>query len=260
MAQLKIGVQVESLRQPLKKALPLAARTGARGVQIGVRGELSPERLTETGRRAFRRLLEGLGLELVALSFPTRRGYNVPDALENRIAATKRALAFSYELRAPIVTNRIGPVVEDPEDPGRRLQAEALADIAAYAQRVGTVFAVTAGLEPASRLRAFLEALSPAGIAVNFDPAAFVIGNMDPIAAARELGPWIVHTVVRDAVRIAGENRSQEVPLGQGEVDWPECLGALEEIGYRGWFTIRRDQASDPLGDVTRAVQYLENL
>jgi L-ribulose-5-phosphate 3-epimerase len=54
--------------------------------------------------------------------------------------------------------------------------------------------------------------------------------------------------------------RGLEVPLGRGSVDYPALLGALEERGYRGYFTIQRDTASDPETEIGQAVKYLRSL
>ena len=35
-----------------------------------------------------------------------------------------------------------------------------------------------------------------------------------------------------------GVKAGMYVPLGQGDVDWPNYLGVLEEIEYRGWLTV----------------------
>jgi sugar phosphate isomerase/epimerase len=50
-----------------------------------------------------------------------------------------------------------------------------------------------------------------------------------------------------------------EVPLGEGSVDWPNYLKALEEIGYNGFLTIEREVGDDPERDIRAAVEFLKN-
>ena len=50
----------------------------------------------------------------------------------------------------------------------------------------------------------------------------------------------------------------REVPLGQGSVDFPNYLKALEEIGYRGFLTIERECGENPKADIETAVKFLE--
>lgn len=49
----------------------------------------------------------------------------------------------------------------------------------------------------------------------------------------------------------------QEVPLGTGDVDFPNYLKALEDIGYNGFLTIEREVGDNPEADITTAVNFL---
>ena len=50
MSKLKIGVRLESLGVPLRRALQEAERLGVNGVQIDAVGELAPQSLSQSGR------------------------------------------------------------------------------------------------------------------------------------------------------------------------------------------------------------------
>jgi sugar phosphate isomerase/epimerase len=257
MTKLKIGVSQKAFSLPLREALVQISRVGAGGVQIIPYGELAPENLSETGTRALRRLLESLDLKVASVAFPTRRGYNVAAQLEERIAATKRALALSYQLRAPVVTNSIGPWSEDPDDAGRILQSQALQEIGQFAEHVGAVFAITPDTHSPTQLKGLLETLASAGLGVNYDPATVILAGLDPVRGVRELGTWVRHTDARDAAAGASSESAQAIPLGRGSLDWAEYLAALEEFNYRGWFVIQRSGGDDPHGDTERAVKFL---
>ena len=49
-----------------------------------------------------------------------------------------------------------------------------------------------------------------------------------------------------------------ETPLGQGAVDFDRYLGALKEIGYKGFLTIEREVGEDPTADIRLAVDFLK--
>ena len=55
MPQLNIGIQLASLRQPLKKALHTAARLGAQGVEIDARDEVFSQDLSHSAVRHLRK-------------------------------------------------------------------------------------------------------------------------------------------------------------------------------------------------------------
>ena len=46
-------------------------------------------------------------------------------------------------------------------------------------------------------------------------------------------------------------------PLGEGDVDFPGWLKALDDIGYRGFLTIEREVGDNPEADIRRAVDFL---
>ena len=52
----------------------------------------------------------------------------------------------------------------------------------------------------------------------------------------------------------------QEMPLGQGDVNYPKYLAALDEIGYRGFLTIERECDDTPGEDIANAAKYLREL
>ena len=48
--------------------------------------------------------------------------------------------------------------------------------------------------------------------------------------------------------------------LGRGAADFPALCGALEEHGYRGYWTIVRERAENPLAEASQAASYLRSL
>lgn len=52
----------------------------------------------------------------------------------------------------------------------------------------------------------------------------------------------------------------QEVPLGEGQVAWPEYLAALKKEGFEGFLTIEREVGKNPEGDIRLAVDFLKKL
>src|SRR5260221_12207013 len=89
---MKIGICLESLGLPLKRALHEAARLGVAGVQMDAVGDLAPERLGQTGRREFRTRLRSLNLELTAVGCPLRRGLDVAEDLQPRLEQVRKVM------------------------------------------------------------------------------------------------------------------------------------------------------------------------
>ena len=260
MPELRIGIQLASLRLPFKKALQVAQRLGAHAVEIDARNEVRPAELGGTAIRQLRKLLNDHGLRVSAVGFHTRRGYHVVDDLAARVEATKRAMSFAYELGAPVVVNQVGPVPADTESSEWRLLLEILSELGKYGEHAGAVLAAETGTESGEDLARLLAALPTGAIGVNFDPGNLIVNGFSPLDAVGALGSEIRHVHAKDGVRDPAQGRGLEVPLGRGTADWPALIGALEDYEYRGHFTIERERPEDPVNEVQQAVQFLRNM
>ena len=260
MPQIKVGIQLASLRLPFRKALQTAARLGATAVEIDARREVKPNELSDTALRQMRKMLEDLNLRVSAITFRTRRGYNVEEELDRRIEATLQALKLAYRLGCNVVVNQVGLIPDDPQTPGWDLLIESLSAIGKHGQREGAFLAARTGAEDPAQLLRLIDALPDGSIGVDFDPGLLLINGFSAREAVDVLGPHIMHVHARDGVRDLAQRRGLEVALGRGSADFPELLGVLEEHRYRGWFTVEREQAQDPVNEVSNAVQFLKNI
>jgi sugar phosphate isomerase/epimerase len=283
----KIGVIVDSFRVGVREGLVKAKQVGADGVQMyAVSGELDPANLTAAARKELKAYIESLGLEISALVGDLGgHGFQDPEANPAKIEKSKRILDLAVELGTNIVTTHIGIVPEDRSSRTYETMRNACAELSAYAKSMGAYFAIETGPETASRLRTFLDDLGSNGVSVNFDPANMVmVTGDDPVQGVRILKDYIVHTHAKDGIRlrevdprlvygaygfdpmdhahIAEQAESgdafREVPLGEGSVDWPAYLQALQEIGYTGYLTIEREVGANPEEDIAKAVRFLQ--
>jgi sugar phosphate isomerase/epimerase len=260
MSRLKIGVRLESLNLPLRPALAEVGRMGATGVQIDAVGDLSPSRLSQTGRRELRNLLRAHNLELSAVGCPLRRGLDEAEDLQPRIEHVQKVLTLSYDLGPRIVVINAGAVPQKDDDPRGRLLTESLQTLGQQGDRVGAVLALETGLEPGASLAAFLARFDTGSLGVNFDPANLLVHGFDIIDSLRALNRRIVHTHAKDARRASPSRAAQEVPLGHGDIDWLEYLGVLDEIAYRGWLTIERESGQNRVAEIAAGVAFLRRL
>jgi sugar phosphate isomerase/epimerase len=259
MLQIKVGVQLASLRLPLKQGLLMAREMGAQAVEIDARHELRPEELSQTGVRQVRKMLDDLDLRVSCLSFRTRRGYHVADDLEARIDATKRALRLAFDLGTNVVVNHIGSVPAD-DDPALGTLVQALADIGRFSHKVGAFLAAETATESGADLAKLLARLPPGSIGVDLNPAQLIIHGHSPLEAVKALGPHVMHVHANDAARDVSVGRGIEVQLGRGSAEFPELLATLEEHQYRGYITIERRDADNAVAEVRQAIEFLRNL
>jgi sugar phosphate isomerase/epimerase len=244
-----LGLRLDPDR-PVREQIHEAARLGARGVVLDAIGDLSPQRLGDTGRRDLRHVLKTVELSLIALSLPTRRPFDTIEQLDDRLRRADAAFALAYELGTTIVLARVGSVPPDEESERLEVFTNTMRDLGHRADHRGVRLAIETGSEPGEKLKSFLDALDLRGLAVSIDPASLLQAGIDPVATARELAQWVEHAYASDASGSAGVSGVNPRGFGfrPGVLDWEEYVGALEEIGYHGFLTVRpmpgRDSAA----------------
>jgi sugar phosphate isomerase/epimerase len=229
-------------------------------VEIDARTELPPSEVSQTGLREFRKLLDDLNLRVSAVAFPTRRGYDVQDDLERRVAATQAAMQFATELRADVVINRVGHVPGSADDQRFTRLVEALTAIGTFGERIGARLAAQTADESPQDLAKLLAALPEQTVGIDLHPSGLIMGGHSPVEAVELLGPHVLHVHASDAVRDVASRGAIEVELGRGSADLPQILGKLAEFNYRGWVTIERRDSADPIAEIGNAVAYLRSL
>jgi len=257
---MKLGVRLESLGVPVRKGLADADRVGVTGIQVDAVGDLSPDRLTATGRREFRHLLRGHGLELAALGCPLRHGFDTPDNLQPRIDHVSKVMTLAFELGGRVVVVEAGRIPDKPDDPRTALLTESLLALGQHGDRVGTVLALETGAESGATVRQFLDRLDTGGLGVNYDPANLLMNGFDPPADLDALSGRVVHVHAKDARRGGASRSAQEVPLGHGDIDWLQAVGTLSAQGYRGYVTVERESGTNRAADVAAGVALLRRL
>jgi sugar phosphate isomerase/epimerase len=257
---MKIGIHLPSLRVPMAKGIPLAAKLGADAIEIDGRWNLKPAEMTQTALRQLRKLLDDQQLRVCAVSYRTRRGYDTLDELDRRVAGTKEAMRMAQALGASVVVNHIGQIPTEPAGPQWNLLLQVLTDLGRHGQHLGAMLAAQTGSVSGPDLARLITALPEGSLGVDLDPGQLVMNGFSPIEAIEALSSHIMHVHATDGVFDRNRSRGQEVPLGRGSVDFPAVIGALEERGYRGYFTIQRDFVDDAEYEVGAAVKYLRSL
>lgn len=278
MYPFSIGVMLDSFRTDVNTALDKAAALGAKGIQVyATRGEMSPEQMTADKRKEFLKAVKDHGLVISALCGDLGKGFVKPELNPELIEQSKRILDLAKDLETDVVTTHIGVVPEDKNHARYAVMQDACGKLAEYADSMKAHFAIETGPEKAVTLKGFLDGLHSTGVAVNLDPANFVmVTGDDPVQAVFTLKDYIVHTHAKDGRRLhivdpdvlygmvesdmLADESFIELPLGEGDVDFPGYLKALHEIGFQGFLTIEREVGDDPEKDIGAAVHFLTDL
>lgn len=278
---MKIGAIVEMFRKPLREGIALAAELGCEGVQIyGMTPEFNLLERPVADIRDLRKYAADHGLVFSAVcSDIPGFGFEHAEEVPDRVAKVSKLVDMALELDCRVLTNHIGIV--EPGHKSYPVMVDSVGKVAEYAAKNGVTIAIETGPESADVLKQFLGDVNSTGLGINLDPANLkMVLDADPAAAVRTLAGHIVHTHAKDGVHLQKCNAREvytafaeggfevlvertgeifrEVPLGEGQVNWPEYIQALRDIKYDGFLTIEREVGDDPVADIARAVAFLK--
>lgn len=276
---MKLGVISDCFKMNTEESIRAAAALGLDGIQIyAVTGEFSPETLSEEDIAKYKGILKEVGLSVSALCGDLGgHGFEIAKDNPERIEKTKRIIDLAVTFGTSVVTTHIGVIPADKNSEKYGVMLSALRACGEYAAARGVTLAIETGPEVAPVLNDFVIAAGE-GVGVNLDPANFVmVTGQDPAEAVRLIGKKIVHTHVKDGVRLKESDPVLiyksfaeggiealnvadyflEVPVGEGSVNWDEYIGALREVGFDGYLTIERECGDAPAADIKKAADFI---
>ncbi len=183
------------------------------------------------------------------------------DTRAARIAQIQRVSDFAKQAGIPAVQTHCGFIPENPNDPIYREAVEAIRQVARYCRNNGQTFRCETGQEtPITLVRAIRDA-GVDNIGINFDAANLILyGKANPLDAVQILAPYIKGVHAKDGLYPTDpKSLGQEVPIGQGAVNFPELIRRLKAAGYRGPLTIEREIVGPKqTADILASKRYLE--
>lgn len=280
MSSLKVALMPICMRiEDPYEAIRTAASFGADGVQISVcpGGHFSLKVMTAAKCKEVAAFVHDQGLEISATSGDAG-DLGDPSDKAAKLENARRSLEVAAELGCGIWQTHIGVVPSDHDDPRWETYVDMLSGIGAIGEQIGASIANETGPEPPRVLAELLQEVGSDAIRINFDPANLIIwpahlaeqnrtkydkekamAECDPVAGARLLAPYIVHTHAKDAM-VDESDKYHDVPLGEGWVDWPAYVATLKQAGYDGFFAIEREAGENPAEDMRKAVGFLRTL
>ncbi|MEU5383145.1 sugar phosphate isomerase/epimerase family protein [Kitasatospora cineracea] len=260
----------------LDDALALLADLGYDGVGLTLDhmhlDPLAPDLAARTGRLA--RRLERLGLRAAVETgaryvLDPRRKHGPtlldadPAARAARTALLLTAVRVAAELGATAVHCFSGvlPPGTDP-DTGRQRLAAALEPVLAAAGRAGVPLALepepgqlVETLADFHRLRTALGDPSELGLTLDVGHCQ-CLEEDSPADCVRAAAPWLRHVQIEDMRRGVHEH----LPFGEGEIDFPPVLAALDAVGYRGLTVVELPRHSHAGPDLAaRSLRFLRD-
>ncbi len=201
-----------------------------------------------------------VGEDYTTLDSIKETGGIVPDATWKQNQENIRRVAdIAASLGLNLVTFHAGFLPHDTTDPAYAKLRDRISWVAGVFDNHGIELGFETGQEDATTLAAFLADLALPGVGVNFDPANMILyAKGDPVAALRELRPWLKQCHIKDATLTKTPGTwGAEVPVGTGEVDWNAFFEALADTAYTGSFCIEREAGEQRDVDIRSARDFL---
>ena len=161
------------------------------------------------------------------------------------------------------VTSHMGFIPTDADSPVYKGFIETMKEFVAHCAKNNHIFAFETGQEPPDVLRRTIDDIGADNVGINLDPANLLLYGMGkPLEAVEAFGEFVVNTHCKDGQWPLGDgNLGKEMPLGQGDVNFPELIPALYKKGFRGPLTIEREISGDQqTKDILAAKEILEGI
>lgn len=174
---------------------------------------------------------------------------------------------FAKKIHVSDFATHVGYMPENPYDPKYQEVLVACKTIVEKCKENGQNFLLETGQEtPVTLKRAIQDIekdLGKGNVGINLDPANLIMyGKANPVDALEVFGEYVRGTHGKvGKYPTDGYHLGEEVPLGQGRVNYPAFIAKLKEIGYEGDITIEREITGEKQKqDIIMAKNLLEKL
>ena len=198
---------------------------------------------------------------------PVTLGLVPEDYRYARIKELKSGSDFAKKIHVTDLATHVGYMPENPYDPKYEEVLVACKAIVEKCKENGQNFLFETGQEtPVTLKRAIQDiekTLGKGNIGINLDPANLIMyGKANPVDALEVFGEYVRGIHGKDGkYPTDGHHLGDEVPLGQGKVNYPAFIAKLKEIGYEGDITIEREISGEQqIADIRHAKELLSAL
>ena len=222
-----------------------------------------PELAAQHGIQTVSGMIATKGEDYTTMESIQRTGGIVPDETWDENWRNIQEIAnIAARLNLGLVTFHAGFLPHDPSDPGFNKLLNRLRQVADVFAARNISLGLETGQETAETLGAFLQKLDRKSVGVNFDPANMILYDQgNPLAALRQLAPWLKQCHIKDATRTKEKGAwGEEVVVGTGEVDWREFFRILSDLNFKGDCCIEREAGDSRAADIRAARDYVEKL
>ncbi len=173
-----------------------------------------------------------------------------------RTEELKRAATWAAQFGLPSITTHVGFLPEDPNDVLYTGTVEALKDICQHCKDAGIDFLFETGQETPVTLLRTIERIGLDNVGINLDTANVILyGKGNPVDSLDVFGKYVRDLHIKDGFfPTCGDKLGEQVPLGEGKVDFAAVVAGLKALGYTGPLTIECE-----CGGSDKHIEYLQS-
>jgi sugar phosphate isomerase/epimerase len=230
-----------------EKTVEAVATYGFDGIEVRLfDGEVVTPVISSSSRRRAEKALRDAAVAVAALDTSLQLTAGDPSGFQADIDAMAE---IAQQWGAPLLRIFGGPLPIAPAERADALKraAERLVVAATRAGRCQVRLALEThdDFSSAKTVAAVLDLTEGLGGAVYDAHHPHRVGET-PAEVLEVLGAKVWHVHVKDAVRLAGDDEWQLVPLGEGEVPVKEMLSLLPGAGYDSWVSLEFEKKWHP--------------
>lgn len=182
---------------------------------------------------------------------------------QQRIDHLKRASDFARQVGVPALHSHFGFIPENPNDPAYSEAVEACREVVSHLKDNNQMVLYETGQETPITLLRLIKDVGLDNQGVNLDTANLILYGMgNPVDALDVIGHYVHGLHAKDGLFPTDPRQlGNEVPIGEGKVDFPRLFKRLKELNYTGPVTIEREiSGPKQMEDIKKEKAYLEKL
>jgi L-ribulose-5-phosphate 3-epimerase len=179
-----------------------------------------------------------------------------------RVERLKQGIDFCKAAGIPAVHAHFGFIPENPKDILYLEFIETMKPIGEYALKQGIDIYFETGQEtPITLLRTIVD-IGTGNLYVNYDTANLVMyGKSNPLDGLKVIGKYVKALHAKDGMYPVNPNElGKEVPIPNGEVNFPAIVAYLKKLNFNGHITIEYELAERNNEYILKTKDYLEKI
>ena len=180
----------------------------------------------------------------------------------DRIKRLHEGIDFCREAGIPAVHAHFGFIPENPKDILYIEFVEIMKEIGEYALHKGIDIYFETGQETPITLMRAIKDIGTGNLYVNYDLAnVLMYGKSNSLDGLKLLHEYVREFHAKDGLYPTNPYElGKEVPIPEGEVNFPEIVRYLKEINFKGTLTIEYELAEKNYEYIVKTKNYLEKL